>query len=250
MEYVNLDIDDSIGTIEFFTKPSNSLSSVVLKKLAALIAEAGENPKIRVIVLKSGGNRTFCAGASFDELAAIDSSEQGHEFFMGFADVINAMRKAPKFLVGRLQGKAVGGGVGLAAAADYCFATRFSSIKLSELALGIGPFVVSAPIERKIGLSAMSHLSINAGEFHGPEWCREKGLFNEVFESVEKMDNVMNEFVKKLAGYNPEAMKEMKKVLWQGTEHWDGLLSERAKTSGNLVLSESTRMFIQKFRNK
>ncbi|MDE0470821.1 MAG: enoyl-CoA hydratase/isomerase family protein, partial [Ekhidna sp.] len=145
MEYVNLDLDDGIGTIEFFTGQSNSLSSDVLKKLAFTIYEAGETSEIRVIVLKSGGDRAFCAGASFDELIAIDSSEQGHEFFMGFADVINAMRKAPKFIVGRLQGKAVGGGVGLAAATDYCFATRFSAIKLSELTLGIGPFVVSAP---------------------------------------------------------------------------------------------------------
>ncbi|MBC6399617.1 MAG: enoyl-CoA hydratase/isomerase family protein [Ekhidna sp.] len=250
MEYVNLDINDGIGTVEFFTEQSNSLPGNILKKLASTINEAGETLEIRVIVLKSGGDRAFCAGANFDELITIDSPERGYEFFMGFANVINAMRKAPKFIIGRLQGKAIGGGIGLAAATDYCFATRFSSIKLSELALGIGPFIVSAPIERKIGLSAMSQVSINAEKFYDPKWCREKGLFNEVFESTEKMDKVTNEFVKKLAGYNPEAMREMKKAFWQGTDHWDELLSERAKTSGKLVLSDFTRIFIQKFRNK
>ncbi len=250
MNYVNLNIENGIGTVEFFTEQSNSLPGDILKKLSETITEAGANPEIKVIILKSGGDRTFCAGASFDELIAVDSSERGHEFFMGFANVINAMRKTPKFIIGRLQGKAVGGGIGLASSTDYCFATKFSSIKLSELALGIGPFIVSAPIERKMGLSAMSQMGINAGEFYDPEWCREKGLFNEVFDSTEEMDRAVYEFANKLAAYNPEAMSEMKKVFWQGTDHWDELLSARAKTSGKLVLSEFTRSFIQKFKSK
>ncbi|MFK7952097.1 MAG: enoyl-CoA hydratase/isomerase family protein [Ekhidna sp.] len=250
MNYVKLDIKEGIGTIEFFTEQSNSLPGDILKKLADTIIEAGNNPEIKVIVLKSGGDRTFCAGASFDELIAVESAEGGHSFFMGFANVINAMRKAPKFIIGRLQGKAVGGGIGLASATDYCFATKFSSIKLSELALGIGPFIVSAPIERKMGLSAMSQMGINAGEFYSAEWCREKGLFYEVFENVSKMDNAVYELAKKLAAYNPEAMAEMKKVFWQGTEHWDELLPERAQTSGKLVTSDFTKNFIQKFKSK
>ena len=250
MNYVNLNIENGIGTVEFFTEQSNSLPGDILKKLADAITEAGNNPDIKVIILKSGGDRTFCAGASFDELLAVDSAEKGHDFFMGFANVINAMRNAPKFIIGRLQGKAVGGGIGLASSTDYCFATKFSSIKLSELALGIGPFIVSAPIERKMGLSAMSQMGINAGEFYPPEWCREKGLFNEVFESTEEMDQAVNELANKLAAYNPEAMAEMKKVFWKGTDNWEELLSERAKISGKLVLSEFTRTFIQKFKNK
>jgi len=169
---------------------------------------------------------------------------------MGFANVINAMRKTPQFIIGRIQGKAVGGGIGLASATDYCFATKFASIKLSELALGIGPFIVSAPIERKMGLSAMSQMGINAGEFYDPEWCREKGLYNEVFESTEEMDRAVQELAEKLATYNPEAMAEMKKVFWRGTDDWDQLLADRAKTSGKLVLSDFTRNFIQKFKNK
>lgn len=250
MNYVNLNITDGIGTVEFFTEQSNSLPGDILKRLAGTITEAGENREIKVIILKSGGDRTFCAGASFDELMAVDSAEKGHEFFMGFANVINAMRKTPKFIIGRIQGKAVGGGIGLASATDYCFATQHSSVKLSELALGIGPFIVSAPIERKMGLSAMSQMGINAGEFYPPEWCREKGLFNEVFESMEEMDKAVDELAQKLAGYNPEAMAEMKKVFWRGTEDWDDLLPSRAQTSGELVLSEFTRTFIQKFKSK
>jgi len=250
MNYVNLNISNGIGTVEFFTEQSNSLPGEILKKLASTIQEAGNNPEIKVIILKSGGDRTFCAGASFDELMAVDSAEGGHEFFMGFANVINAMRKAPKFIIGRIQGKAVGGGIGLASATDYCFATQYSSVKLSELALGIGPFIVSAPIERKMGLSAMSQMGINAGEFYSPDWCREKGLYNEVFEDAEAMDKAVNELAQKLAAYNPEAMAEMKKVFWRGTDDWDDLLPARAQTSGQLVLSDFTRTFIQKFKSK
>lgn len=250
MNYVNLNIQDGIGTVEFFTEQSNSLPGDILKKLASTITEAGNNPEIKVIVLKSGGDRTFCAGASFDELISIDNAAAGLEFFMGFANVINAMRKAPKFILGRVQGKAVGGGIGLASAVDYCFATKFASIKLSELALGIGPFIVSAPIERKMGLSAMSQMGINAGEFYDPDWCREKGLFYEVYPDAESMDKAVDEMAKKLAAYNPEAMAEMKKVFWIGTDHWDDLLKERAEISGRLVTSEFTKNFIQQFKNK
>ncbi len=250
MNYVKLDITEGIGTIEFFTEQSNSLPGDILKKLADTITEAGENPEIKVIVLKSGGNRTFCAGASFDELIAIETAEGGHSFFMGFANVINAMRKAPKFVIGRLQGKAVGGGIGLASAVDYCFATKHSAIKLSELALGIGPFIVGPAIERKVGLSAMSQMAINPDEFYDPKWAHQKGLFGKLYEDVQSLDKAVNELAKKLASYNPEAMAEMKKVFWKGTENWDEMLSERAKISGALVTSDFTKNFIQKFKNK
>lgn len=250
MNYVKLDIKEGIGTIEFFTEQSNSLPGDILKKLAETISEAGNNPEIKVIILKSGGDRTFCAGASFDELIAIESAEGGHSFFMGFANVINAMRKAPKFIIGRLQGKAVGGGIGLASSVDYCFATKHSAIKLSELALGIGPFVVGPAIERKMGLSAMSQMGMNPDEFYDPKWAHQKGLFGKLYDDAKSLDKAVNELAKKLAAYNPEAMAEMKKVLWKGTEHWDELLAERAQISGNLVISDFTKNFIKKFQNK
>jgi methylglutaconyl-CoA hydratase len=248
--YVKLDIKEGIGTIEFFTEQSNSLPGDILKKLAETIMEAGENPEIKVIILKSGGDRTFCAGASFDELIAIENADSGHAFFMGFANVINAMRKAPKFIIGRLQGKAVGGGIGLASSVDYCFATKHTAIKLSELALGIGPFVVGPAIERKMGLSAMSQMGMNPDEFFDPKWSHQKGLFGKLYDDVKSMDKAVNELAKKLAAYNPEAMAEMKKVFWKGTEHWDELLAERAQISGNLVTSDFTKNFINKFKNK
>lgn len=250
MNYVKLDIQNEIGTVEFFTEQSNSLPGDILKKLAETIKEAGDNPEVKVIILKSGGNRTFCAGASFDELIAIESPEQGKSFFMGFADVINAMRKAPKFIIGRLQGKAVGGGIGLASAVDYCFASKHSAIKLSELALGIGPFVVGPAIERKMGLSAMSQMGINPEEFYDPKWAHQKGLFGKLYDDVEALDKAVNELANKLAGYNPDAMAELKKVFWKGTEHWDELLAERAEMSGKLVVSDFTKDFIQKFKSK
>lgn len=250
MSYVNLSNQDGIGTIEFFTEQSNSLPGAVLKELAATITAAGENEDIKVIILKSGGDRAFCAGASFDELLAIEDETTGKAFFMGFANVINAMRKAPKFTIGRVQGKAVGGGIGVAAATDYCFATKHAAIKLSELAVGIGPFVVSPAIERKMGVSAVSQMGINASEFYDPKWAHQKGLFAKLYDDPKGMDRALNELAQKLAQSNPEAMAQMKKVFWEGTEHWDELLAKRAEISGKLVTSAFTKTFIQQFKKK
>ena len=246
--YVKLDVENGIGTIEFFHPQSNSLPGEILEKLADTIAEAGNNAEVLVLVLKSGGDRVFCAGASFDELMAIENELQGKQFFSGFANVINAARKCPKFIIGRVQGKAVGGGVGMASATDYCFATKFASVKLSELAIGIGPFVVGPPLERKIGPSAFSQLTINATKWHGAEWAREKGLFSEVYDSVESMDIAIQTLAEKLAASNPDSMRGLKEVMWEGTDCWDSLLVERAAMSGKRVLSEFTRNTLTKLK--
>src|SRR5690554_5752915 len=209
--YVSINNENGIATIEFFHPAHNSLPGEILSKLAETITSAGENEGVRVVVLKSGGERTFCAGASFTELINIEDAETGRKFFSGFANVINAMRKCPKFIIGRIQGKAVGGGVGVASATDYCFATKFAAIKLSELNVGIGPFVVGPAVERKLGLSAMSQIAIDANTFYDAEWAKNKGLYNTVYDSTEEMDTAIEEFAKGLCNYNPEAMKEMKK---------------------------------------
>jgi methylglutaconyl-CoA hydratase len=240
-------IENYIATIEFFHPEQNSLPANILAQLAETITKAGQNPNIKVIILKSGGDRTFCAGASFQELIAINDAESGKIFFSGFANVINAMRKCPKFIIGRIQGKTVGGGVGIAAATDYCMATKFASIKLSELNVGIGPFVVSPAIERKMGLSALSQIAIDANNFYDAAWAREKGLYTNVYETIEELDTEVIKFAKHLCTYNPEAMTEMKQVFWHGTENWDNLLSERATISGRLVLSEFTKETLKKF---
>jgi methylglutaconyl-CoA hydratase len=242
--------NNGIATIEFQHPLSNSLPGKVLGKLANTITEAGNNDEIQLIILKSAGERAFCAGASFDELISIDNLETGKIFFSGFANVINACRTCPKFIIGRVQGKAVGGGVGLASAVDYCFATEHASVKLSELAVGIGPFVVGPAVERKIGKSAMSHLAINATEWKTAEWAREKGLYTEIFNSVDEMDSEIDKLAEKLSKSNPEAMSMLKTVFWEGTENWDTLLSERAAMSGKLVLSDFTRNAINSFKSK
>ncbi|KJS04426.1 MAG: enoyl-CoA hydratase [Flavobacteriales bacterium BRH_c54] len=242
--------EKGIATIEFFHPMSNSLPGKVLNKLANTITELGNNNQVKVIILKSKGDRAFCAGASFDELISIDDIETGKVFFSGFANVINAARKCPKFIIGRVQGKAVGGGVGMASAVDYCYATKFAAVKLSELAVGIGPFVVGPAVERKIGTSAMSMLAINATEWYSAEWAKEKSLYTEIFDSIEEMDEAIEVLANKLAQSNPEAMSMLKKVFWEGTEHWDTLLSERAAMSGKLVLSDFTRNAINAFKKK
>jgi len=248
---VAMDTDEQgIATITFEHPSHNSLPGRLLSDLAQTITKAGQDDAIKVIILRSGGERTFCAGASFDELIAIQDFDTGKRFFMGFANVINAMRKCPKFIIGRVQGKAVGGGVGLCAAMDYCLATQWASIKLSELAIGIGPFVVGPAVERKIGTSAMTQLAINATEWKTADWAQQKGLFTEVFETAEQLDAYVGHLAVKLAASNPEAMMRLKQVFWEDAADWDELLEERAATSGQLVLSDFTVNAIEKFKQK
>lgn len=246
--YVKQDIQNGISTIEFFHPAHNSLPGDLLAQLTNSITEAGKNDEVKVIILKSGGDRTFCAGASFKELIHINDAETGKVFFSGFANVINAMRKCPKFIIGRIQGKTVGGGVGLASATDYCMATKFAAIKLSELNVGIGPFVVGPAVERKLGLSGMSQIAIDANQFYDAEWARQKGLYANVFDTSEALDEAVQAFAEQLCSYNPDAMREMKKVMWQGTKDWDSLLAERAAISGRLVLSEFTKETLKRFK--
>ncbi len=247
--HVNHTIDSNgIATIEFGHPMSNSLPGTVLQKLAEKITDLGKDESVKVIVLSSAGEKTFCAGASFDELISIKDIETGKKFFSGFANVINACRKCPKFIIGRVQGKAVGGGVGMASAVDYCFATRYADIKLSELAVGIGPFVVGPAVERKIGNSAMSQLAINATEWRSADWAMKNGLYADVFDEVSEMDKEISKLAITLSKSNPQAMEMLKKVFWEGTENWDTLLIDRALMSGTLVLSEFTVNAINKFK--
>ena len=248
--YVKTEVNEGIATITFFHPQSNSLPGNLLADLAQAIREAGNNEAAKVIVLKSEGDRAFCAGASFDELISIDDEATGKRFFSGFANVINAARTCPKFIIGRVQGKAVGGGVGMASAVDYCLATRHAAVKLSELAVGIGPFVVGPAVERKIGRAAMSELAINATEWRSAEWAEAKGLYASLEDSIEDLDKSVASLAERLAKSNPEAMRLLKKVFWEGTEHWGELLAERAAMSGQLVLSDFTREAIQKFKAK
>lgn len=246
--YVRSHIEHGINTIEFFHPQSNSLPGKILEELAREIHFAGTHDDTKVIILQSGGEKTFCSGASFDELTAIKNEKEGFIFFNGFANVINAMRKCPKFIIGRIQGRCVGGGVGLASAVDYAIATNKAEIKLSELAVGIGPFVVGPAVERKIGTGAFSALAIDAANWRSTDWAKRKGLFAEIHDSVENMDEAVYNLANTLAHSNPAAMAEMKKIFWKGTEHWDALLKERAAISGKLVLSEFTKRAIEKFK--
>jgi len=251
MAYVKTEkIQDGIFEISFFHEAQNSLPSEILHQLAWAVRDAGQNHEVSVIILKSGGDRTFCAGASFTELIAIQDFEAGQRFFSGFALVINAIRTCGKIVIGRVQGKAIGGGVGLASAVDYCFATNQAAIKLSELAVGIGPFVVGPAVERKVGLSAFSQLTLNATELYSAQWAKEKGLYAEVFDTIEAMDEAILILAQKLANSNPEALSLLKKVFWEGTEHWDTLLFDRAGISGKLVLSEFTKKALASFAVK
>lgn len=239
-----------IATITFQHPKSNSLPGNVLRELAETITKLGQDDAVKVLILKSAGERAFCAGASFDELLAIDNETVGKEFFMGFARVINAARKCPKFIIGRVQGKAVGGGVGMAAASDYCLAMDTASVKLSELAIGIGPFVVGPAVERKMGTSAFSTLAINATEWSNAKWAMEKGLYADIFASITELDDAVSELADRLAKSSPEAMALLKKATWTNTDHWDDLLEERAAMSGRLVLSEFTAKAIAQFKGK
>ena len=248
--YVTSETHNGITTIEFFHPQSNSLPRKLLADLAHEIHTAGIDKDTKVIVVRSGGEKAFCAGASFDELSKIENKEKGYAFFSGFAEVINAMRKCPKMIIGRIHGKCVGGGVGLAAAVDYAIATEASEIKLSELAIGIGPFVVGPAVQRKMGMSPFSQLAIDAGMWRNADWARRKGLYAECHPTVESMDESIHRLSNQLAHSSPEAMLELKKIFWLGTEDWDTLLTQRAEISGRLVLSHFTKEAIAKFKTK
>ncbi|OSZ81100.1 enoyl-CoA hydratase [Chitinophagaceae bacterium IBVUCB2] len=248
--YVKSATHNGVTSIEFFHPQSNSLPAHILADLALAIRRAGEDPNTIVIILRSAGGKAFCAGASFDELVAIQNEEEGLKFFSGFAHAINAMRTCPKFIIGRIHGKCVGGGVGLASAVDYAIATEGADVKLSELAVGIGPFVVGPAVERKIGLSEFSQLAIDAATWRNADWARRKGLFAELHPDVQGMDESITKLATTLSHSSPEAMAEMKKIFWQGTEHWNELLMARAKISGRLVLSDFTKKAIAKFKTK
>ncbi|WP_422861783.1 enoyl-CoA hydratase/isomerase family protein [Flagellimonas sp. W118] len=241
-------IENRIAFVEFGHPASNSFVSELLARLANEFDKLSEDKEVSLIVLKSEGERAFCAGASFDELVAISNLEEGTAFFSGFANVINAMRRCSKPIFGRVQGKAVGGGVGLASACDYVYATEAASIKLSEISIGIAPLVIAPSVERKIGKAGLAELSLAPTEWKNAYWAKEKGLFSKVFDSIAEMDKELDFHVQKLASNNPEALIKMKRVLWEGTEHWDSLLVERAEASGRLALSPNTKNALEKFK--
>mgnify|MGYP000001973711 CR=1 FL=1 len=241
-------IQKKVATIEFGHSASNSFPSELLDRLTKELIAVGNNDEVAVIILKSEGKKAFCAGASFDELVAISNLQEGKQFFSGFANVLNAMRTCGKLIIGSVQGKAVGGGVGLAAACDYVFATENAAVKLSEFTIGIGPFVIEPAVSRKIGISGTAELTLDATNWKNAYWAKEKGLYAKVFKTQKELDAEVEILANKLASYNPMALTEMKKVLWKGTEVWTSLLAERAAVSGELVLSEFTKKALEKFK--
>ena len=244
---VSTHVANGVGYVAFHHPKGNSLPGALLRELADAVARVGADPAARVIALTSGGAGPFCAGASFDELVAISSAEQGQEFFSGFARVILAMIRAPKFVVTRVQGRAAGGAVGIIAASDLSFAVSLASARLSELAIGIGPFVVGPVIERKIGPSAFSAMAVDA-DWRDSAWGERHGLYSRVFDDAGAMDAALDVELRRLAACNPEAMLQLKRVFWSGTENWDTLLAERAMMSGTMVMSEFTRSAITSFK--
>jgi len=242
-------IDHNIATVTFSHPKSNSFPSELLQKLVDTFNRLSSDDNVKIIVLQSEGTKAFCAGASFEELLAVNDESSGKAFFSGFANLINSMRKCSKLIIGRIHGKAVGGGVGIAAACDYCLATEASDIKLSELSIGIGPFVIAPALERKMGISALGDLSLNAKSWKTAYWAEKKGLFNTVYENTRDLDNGIDILTHQLSQYNPDALLEMKKIFWEGTEHWEKLLIKRAEISGKLVLSDFTKDALSKLRS-
>ena len=240
-------IENKIATLEFGHPASNSFPGDLLNRLTNELDNLSQNPDVSIIVLKSSGQGAFCAGASFEELLTVSNLDEATQFFSGFANVVNAMRRCSKIIVGRIHGKAVGGGVGIAATCDYALATTGSAIKLSELGIGIGPFVIEPAVTRKIGKSATTEMTLEA-EWKTAAWANQKGLYAKIFETSAELDNEIEAFANTLASYNPEALTEMKKALWEGTENWNTLLYERAEISGKLVLSDFSRKALNQFK--
>ncbi len=248
--YVRTELNDNIATITFSHPAHNSLPGHLLKELSQSIRSLEDKDDIHVLILKSDGNRTFCAGASFDELTAVSNPEEGKKFFMGFAQVIEACRNSSKVIIGRIQGKAVGGGVGLISAVDYAIANEYASIRLSELKLGLGPFVIGPAVKRKIGNRLYAQLALTPSDWKSAQWAQTNHLYDEIFTTTEEVDERVASLSTELASYNPEALKSLKQVIWRGTEEWPSLLLHQAEISGKLILSEYTKNAIAAFKVK
>ena len=247
--YVDLKIENKIATLTFHHPKGNSLSSTLIKEMIENFNQLSDNENVNVIILKSKGEQAFCAGASFDELIEIDNFENGKKFFMNFANLINAIRNCKKLVIGRIHQKAVSREVGLVSVCDYTLATKNASLKLSELALGLGPFVVGPPIERKIGKEAFVEMSLDC-EWRSADWAKQQGFYHNVFETEAELDLNINKFADSLSERSQEALTSLKKVFWEGTDNWDELLEQRAENSGRLVVSEFTKIFIKDFKSK
>ena len=247
--FVTQELKNNIAEITFGTPKSNALPGEILEKLAQTIIESGKDENVKAILLKSAGEKAFCAGASFDELLEIDDLENSKIFFGGFAKVLNAMRSCGKLVIVRVQGKTTGGGVGIACAADYCFATKDSAMALTELNLGIGPFVIGPFVERKVGKSAYSAMSIDA-DFRSADWCEKHDVYHSVSENIQEMDAKIEAFMKKLSERSADALASIKKVSWEGSEHFDQLMPERILMSASLILEDSAKQNIQKIKER
>ncbi len=241
-------IQNTVASVEFGHPASNSFVSELLQRLTNTLDELSQNEDVSLIVLRSEGDGPFCAGASFKELLAVSTEEEGKQFFSGFAHVLNAMRRCSQPIIGRVQGKAVGGGVGLIAACDYVFAAEDAAVRLSELTIGIAPLVIAPAVERKIGVSGLAELSLAPTEWKNAYWAKDKGLFSKVFSTIEEMDKEIDHFTSQLGRYNPHALRELKKVLWKGTDNWAQLLTERASITGSLALSPHTKNALKSFK--
>ncbi len=239
-----------VATIQFSHPKGNCLPGALLRRMAESMDAISADPNARVVVLRSAEPGPFCAGASFDELKSLRDAAAGKEFFMGFARLILAMRRCPKFIIARVHGKTVGGGVGIVAAADYAVASSGAAVRLSELALGIGPFVVGPVIQRKIGVGAFQALAVDAVGWRDAEWGERHGLFAQVVSDHEALEGTVAALAERLASSNPDAIARMKGTFWQGTDDWEALLEKRAEMSGVVVLSDFTRNAIAAFASR
>lgn len=240
-EYIHYAAEYGIGRIEFFHSRGNALTSTMLREITSFIRAAGEDPEIKIVMIQSAGEASFCGGASLDELMECDSVKEARDFFMGFAHLLTAIRTCPKLVVVRVQGKVVGGGLGIVAVADLAFATVEASIRLSELSIGLGPFVIGAAVERKIGISAFSELTYLSSIWKDAHWAKEKGLFSAVFETLAALDIAMAAQIIELETYAPEAIALTKKMFWAQTPEWSDELEKRAGYSAKLWIQKKTR---------
>jgi len=239
-------VDNHVAIVFFETESHNSLTLENLKTLADYFNKASEDKNVKIVLLKSGG-KTFCAGANFNQLLSIENFEDGKAFFMGFGNLILAIKKCDKIVVGRIHGKAIGGGVGLTAACDFTIASEFATIRLSELNIGLGPLVIGPMVERKLGLSGLSALSLNPKEWKTAYWAQQKGLFNEVFQTQIQADAYLATYIESMTNTSLQAMTIVKKMLWENTENWDELLESRAEQSAKLLLTRECKSEIAKF---
>lgn len=189
----------------------NSLNRESVQLLIEAFSAIVTCPETRVVVLTGSGTDVFCAGADIAELSATTSPDARREFFVSIATLIEKIESCPVPVIARVYGFALAGGCGIVAAADIALASEEAVFGLPEVAIGLAPMVVMAPLIRAIGPRALSTLALT-GERISAEKAAQIGLISGV-SPKQDLAATVDELCATIASRGPLALRATKRAL-------------------------------------